>query len=201
MTLTQLSTNQAFTPQTFIHNNTVFYLVPGFTGYAVSRDGKVISNRRRGQGENKKWEEKAITLDKASGYSLITLTKDTHEVNEPRQQTFGLHRLMYMSIISGTLDRSIAVDHIDNNRQNNTISNLQLLTIGDNLLKDKNVIKVNTNDVLNIYNDYLNKVDKEEIIEKYHITGGILYSIVNGYSHYSITGLKKKSYYKPKKTK
>ena len=58
------------------------------------------------------------------GYSQVTLNK----------KSYYLHNLIWI-YFNGEITKGLEVDHIDNNRRNNTIENLQLLTHSDNLRK------------------------------------------------------------------
>jgi len=58
------------------------------------------------------------------GYSHISINR----------KLYYLHNLIWI-YFNGEIPENLEVDHIDNNRKNNTIENLQLLTHSDNLRK------------------------------------------------------------------
>ena len=46
-----------------------------------------------------------------------------------------VHKLVYTTFITDDIPKGIVIDHIDNNKQNNRLDNLRLLTFKDNLNK------------------------------------------------------------------
>lgn len=53
-------------------------------------------------------------------------------------KTFRTHQLIIMSFKGHFLNRKTVIDHIDNDKNNNTINNLQVVTNRHNSIKDKN---------------------------------------------------------------
>ena len=51
--------------------------------------------------------------------------------------TINIHRLMAYTYLKHTKDSNLIIDHKDNNPENNSIVNLQLVTLRKNLTKDK----------------------------------------------------------------
>jgi hypothetical protein len=98
--------------------------VVGYEGlYQVSNTGKIFSLYK-----NKLMKHK---LDKA-GYCVIGLTK-----NE-KQKVLKVHRLVASAFLDDFEEKDklkYHVDHIDGNKQNNNVSNLQMLTHYDNCFK------------------------------------------------------------------
>jgi hypothetical protein len=90
--------------------------IKGYEGlYAVTEDGRVWSYSRN------KWLKPGFTR----GYCAVRLCKDG------QAKSFLIHRLVY-STFKGEIPEGLDVDHIDNNRSNNMIDNLQLLTHAEN---------------------------------------------------------------------
>jgi hypothetical protein len=50
-------------------------------------------------------------------------------------KTYQVHRLIWMWAHKAFVPAGMTIDHIDNNKANNKISNLQLMTLGDNIRK------------------------------------------------------------------
>ena len=93
--------------------------IKGFEGlYAVTEDGRVWSYLRN------KWLKPGIN----KGYYHVRLCKDG------KIKIFLIHRLVYTTF-KGEIPKGLTVDHIDSNRLNNNLDNLQLLTRGDNARK------------------------------------------------------------------
>lgn len=98
--------------------------VVGYEGlYQVSNTGKVFSLYK-----NKLMKHK---LDKA-GYCVIGLTKNGE------QKVLKVHRLVANVFLEDFEEKDklkYHVDHIDGNKENNNVSNLQMLTHFDNCFK------------------------------------------------------------------
>ena len=101
-----------------------FRPVPGYEGYyEVSNFGNV----------------KSLTNDKilkpcldGRGYYKVTLSKDG------KTKTIRIHILVATAFLGHKPDGyKIVVDHIDNNKLNNNLTNLQLITHRENISKDK----------------------------------------------------------------
>lgn len=99
--------------------------VKGYEGlYKVSNLGRVIS-----------YHHKPIILKQAvnsRGYSNINLCKNK------TQKNVQVHQLVAVAFLNHTINgHKIVVDHIDGNKTNNTVSNLQLITNRENSTKDR----------------------------------------------------------------
>lgn len=104
--------------------------IPNYVGlYQVSNLGNVKSLNY-----NKTKKSKLLTnsLD-SNGYLRVGLS------NNKALKTIRVHQLVAMSFLdyvrNGKLD--VVVDHIDNNKLNNNINNLQLLSNRHNCVKDR----------------------------------------------------------------
>jgi hypothetical protein len=105
--------------------------IPGYEGlYQVSDCGKVKSLSRtvlRKNGLQYYIKEKILKSrisSKGNGYHYVNLHK------EESQKSFFVHRLVMYAF--SYVDKNMTVNHIDENKMNNHISNLEYLTMGDN---------------------------------------------------------------------
>ena len=88
-----------------------------------------------------------ILLDKDGNVEVIYLVDGTtaqiytcgkyKAVNVAAKKSYQLHRVLY-AWFKGNIPRNYVVDHIDENKQNNKLDNLQLLSRKDNLTKSPN---------------------------------------------------------------
>ena len=101
--------------------------IEGYSLYQISNTGK-IRTCRRGRGKVEWYELKLRTNHKTNYIYAGLYDKDTN------RKWFRVHRLVYHHF-KGCIPDTLIVDHIDDNKQNNNISNLQLLTISENLKK------------------------------------------------------------------
>ena len=103
-----------------------YYQIPNFEGYYISKCGKVLSTRPiNGVGEcNIKYARILIpSIDKC--YKRIGLRKNK------KKKTMFIHRLLAMTFLED-YSEDLQVDHKDNNRANNNLSNLRMVTRSDN---------------------------------------------------------------------
>ena len=107
--------------------------IPDYEGlYQVSDLGRIKSVSRLSQGKSKRTlQEKIIkTPLNSNGYATLGLCKDNC------RKTLTVHRIMGMAFLGLTKDTIGVCDHIDNNRQNNELSNLQIISSRLNCKKD-----------------------------------------------------------------
>lgn len=111
--------------------------IHGFDKYRISDCGKVYNSK----------SERFLKLkqDKHTGYLYVTLYK------AGRQISLRIHRLVF-DAFGGLIPSNMVVNHIDGNKQNNCISNLEITTHKENaqhalrLGLKKNVKKVYSKD-------------------------------------------------------
>ena len=116
-----------------------YYQIPNFEGYCVSKCGKVLSTRPiNGVGEcNIKYARILIpSIDKC--YKRIGLRKNK------KKKTMFIHRLLAMTFLEDYTE-DLYVDHKDNNKTNNNLSNLRMATPRDNNRNQKNAIGFSRN--------------------------------------------------------
>ena len=87
--------------------------VPGFETYCVSSDGRVYSNKRSGQIE--------LSPSTSTGYAKVTLS------NGGEKKNWQVHRLVAELFIPNRKNLEI-VNHIDGDKMNNDVSNLEWVT-------------------------------------------------------------------------
>lgn len=89
--------------------------------YSISEDGKEIIYKSPTLNTTRIIKQ----LEHADGYLRISFN---------RLKSMGVHRVVY-AWFHGEVPEGMVVDHIDNNKKNNNINNLQLLTPHENLCK------------------------------------------------------------------
>lgn len=104
--------------------------VIGFPGYEVSNQGRVRTHnkitytKRHGY---RHWKDRILKpkinpKDRISRYNLW---------RDGKEYTVQVHRIVAEAFIPG--DTSLTVNHKDGNRQNNTVENLEWLSLADNI--------------------------------------------------------------------
>lgn len=88
--------------------------------YAIEEDGRVYSKY------TKKYMKTSIDKD---GYSTISLKNDRNGYSH-----FGIHRLLMIAFCPCENMEELQVNHIDGNKNNNNLSNLEWCTCQQNLI-------------------------------------------------------------------
>ena len=108
-----------------------FYKHPEFSNYAASKDGDVINVKKN----------KIMSMFKNnSGYLFFGI----YDKDLQKTKTFYQHRFVY-EVIKGKIPSNLEIDHINGNKTDNRIKNLQLLTHKQNVEKTKNKSIISTN--------------------------------------------------------
>jgi len=102
-----------------------FKIIEGYPDYIVGSDGTVCSKRSNKRGIERWWTQMSPSRDNA-GYLRVGL----RVLNSPRK-FFLVHRLVAMAFVSG-FQPELTVNHKDGNKQNNSKSNLEWCTYGEN---------------------------------------------------------------------
>lgn len=103
--------------------------------YEVSSLGRVRSLDRFGSNNRfYKGRIKKLTLNQGIGYFQVSIT-----VNG-KSKLYYVHQLVYYSFNGGEPNgHALVVDHIDKDKQNNTLNNLRLVSQYDNLMKGSHI--------------------------------------------------------------
>lgn len=100
--------------------------IEGYEGlYQISNLGRVKSFK----GKKERVLKSAVD---SAGYLMVVLCNDS------TRKTYRIHKLVAINFLNHKPDGyKLVVDHIDNNKLNNNIDNLQLITPRKNLSKDR----------------------------------------------------------------
>ena len=103
--------------------NIKFFYHPFIKDYLASKCGKILSI---------KWNKKRILkLRKTTnGYLDFKICENN------KKRNYSIHRFVYQTF-KGVIPKGMETDHIDGDKKNNSISNLQLLTKKENIRKSK----------------------------------------------------------------
>lgn len=103
--------------------------IPGFPCYHISNLGRVKSLEkyvRKSNGQLRLVHEKLISISKnGDGYNCVTLFSDQI------RKYLSIHRAIALTFIPNHLNLPV-VNHIDGNKENNSISNLEWTTVEEN---------------------------------------------------------------------
>ena len=99
----------------FDHNDKTYFIHPTFQNYAASADGYIINRKR---------------LEPRKGY----LSENGYYIFSAGQyNTCPAHRFVYEAVNQTIIPPGLQVNHINSNRQDNFIENLQLVTASENM--------------------------------------------------------------------
>ena len=157
--------------QPFVNRKTVIFDNEEFVetfwlGYFVSRSGRVLSFKdpRRNLKDQIDYSKGRILKqgETQRGYKQVLFTKGVG-IRKP----FLVHRLVVETFI-GPIPEGYQVDHIDCDPRNNNLSNLQVLTRRDNLIKSFQTSKRNSNRKRVIYTNPAGITQEFETIKNFH---------------------------------
>lgn len=114
-----------------------------------------------------KKNDKEMTLSTTNqGYKVVALHDPIkYKLNYAHTHvSLGVHRIVY-AWFHGEVPKGLVVDHIDSNKDNNALSNLQLLTPAENLAKERKwftrLKSCSLNKPRKFYEDKLNSIIKK----------------------------------------
>lgn len=124
-----------------------------FTKYEIFDDGRIWSY------SHNKWLKPNLRPD---GYLSITLSD-----NDGKIKKYRIHRVVYEAVTGQPIPEGMQVNHIDENKTNNHISNLNLMTCKENInwgTRNERVGKANAKANTNnpITSKQVAQYDKEE---------------------------------------
>lgn len=114
-------------------NEEIWKDIPGYDGYyQVSNFGNVMSfDRIDSQGRNWKGRNLKIRAKSGSGYYFVTLCVNS------KSKAYYVHQLVAMAFLNHEANSfKVVVDHIDNVKTNNKLSNIQLISNRENSVKE-----------------------------------------------------------------
>ena len=131
--------------------------VKGYEFYQVSNLGRVKSLERLSNHSNGiskiKLKEKILKPQKDSnGYLFVRLYRNN------KYKSYSVHKLVLICFLDYIKNTKLVIDHIDNNKLNNNLSNLQLITNRENCVKDRKRKSNQKNIYINKHNKYYIKI-------------------------------------------
>ena len=97
--------------------------IPGFDGYRITEDGRVFSVRSRWHRDT---EHELKPWHNQKGYLMVGLT-----TGDGKTKTIPVHKLQELTFLGGPKP-GLQIDHIDGNKENNSVSNLHQVTPREN---------------------------------------------------------------------
>jgi len=170
-------------------------LVPGFGNLYLTQEGKAFEKKLD---PNDQEYFREIPIRSTSAYDRVSVLVDG------RRKRFHLHVLMAVAFLGldlrshGTNNFSLQVDHKDNNKRNNCVDNLEIVTKQENLTrawktgcyenngfaskgKAKNSLrKFSSEDVAQIKSLKEAGLSYRKIAEKFNCNHGAIYQILKG---------------------
>lgn len=158
--------------------------------YQISNFGNVRSKDRLVKSKNNSFAKKIGKIKKAAitnGYKTVLLSKENTE------KGIGIHRLVALHFIPNPLNKK-EVNHIDDNKLNNDLSNLEWATSSENSKHSydnglqisrkgskHHFAKINELDVLNMFILFKNGISKKDISKQFsHISYSSVCRILKG---------------------
>ncbi len=128
----------------------IWKLIKSAPNYEISNDGSV---------RNTKTGKMLKIVTNNNGYHLVCLSYKN------KKQTAYIHRLVAEAFVVTDLDmRTSVVNHIDGNKSNNTIENLEWATYAENAYHGKARVKVKAKEITDIL-ELFEKMELEQIDE------------------------------------
>ena len=171
----------------YIKFDNMIFKVTEFDGYYVCKEGYIISIKvKGGQGEvdydNPRYH--SVKKDK-DGYFEVCLSIIEDGIHKRKYRR--LHRLVWETF-NYKLAKRLTIDHIDCNKENNNINNLQVMTRGENTAKAnklrcgerRNIAKGQTLYRLTINGEIIENLRYSELVKDYKISEWYISQINKG---------------------
>ena len=128
--------------------------------------------------------ESGDIINKATGFSLSPTIGNTgyHIISKSCTGQGSVHRLVYESFI-GSIPEGMQINHLDGNKSNNHITNLELCTAQENTIhayalglskgkkgETNSMAKVSEQDVINMYSMFLKGYDNSQVASIYGLS-------------------------------
>lgn len=179
-------------------NNVNPKLVPGFGNLYLTEEGFAFEKHL--DPDNQEYFQK-IPIQQTSVYDRISVLVDG------RRKRFHLHVLMAVAFLGldlsshGTSNFSLQVDHKDNNKRNNQLENLEIVTKQENLTRawntgcyknngfaskgkpKKSLRKFSSEDVMQIKALKEAGLSYRKIANKFNCNHGAIYQILKGHTY------------------
>lgn len=166
--------------------------IPDYDGYQVSNYGRVRTYNKTTYTEKhgiRHWKNRILknNIDKRTKSYTVSLWKNG------KPKTYLVHRLEAFTFYGGNInDKYLTVDHLNGDRNNNKLSNLEIVSLEENI---KRAFKNNLMPTTKI--KIINKLNREEKIFYYLAESSRYIKKSNGY----ISGCIKKNKYENKEYK
>lgn len=171
--------------------------IPNYEGYyQISSFGRVKSLERVIITNTKKKQVVKECIRKnvlIKGYCRVVF------LNKQKRQNMPVHRLVAISFIENSLNKKY-VNHIDGNKQNNNVSNLEWVTASENtthsyrlglnyktMTENHHSAKLKNRDIPNIIKLSKNGIKQTEIAIIYKVSPSVINSIIRGRNWKHIT--------------
>ena len=147
--------------------------IPGFKNYGISETGEVFSIKRK----------MFIKISLRKGYKTVTLTND-----ENKPTTTSIHRLLMLTYKPIENPDQMQVDHIDCNKLNNSLDNLEWVTKKENThraikngLYKEDRVAISDDVVLEIRKAFIpgQKGNRLALMEQFNLKKSMFYYIIN----------------------
>ena len=164
----------------------LWYGIPGFPGYEfsshyrVKSKDRVVQSHRNGKPVQVNYRGKILKFSElGNGYKTVT------PCNEKGQRTFYLHELVMLVFgppcpgVRGSGSDDWTIDHIDNDKTNNDISNLQWIRHHKNTQKASGST-LSKDDIRSIRERYTSgEANQYELAQEFGVGQSMISSIIN----------------------